>query len=1103
MKALIVALALLLLIVHIWLSRQLHDGPNEKILTEAVQPGINQGFGDGVTVRYEYLDGILEGTVGSKAEVKDALARARELRPAGRIINRLKVVSKPASLFAGLADGKLTLRGMVPDAETKTALGEAAAELGKGEVINELVVKSNVGTPSWSAGMPAFMGRFFDGTDAGEIEATAKGLRLKRGVRSSATKKDLMDSTEQWKLPLVDQITMVRDRPGKLLAKLKGKVLTLTGQVPSESDKSAIEAEAKEAGYDVVNNLEVREDVLAPKWQLSGFMGDFFKDSSEAELEIDPSNIRVNRKVDKMRVKLAWLDRAKGLMPGAKLVDQIGFPEGPDFDFGFKRNGDRLKLSGWVPTMDLKDKLVASTKAKFPDMPIDDELYVQPNVKMPDWGLSMPGFMGKLPAWGGWDGFRFSPRGFDMAGMTDDAKRKFGFASGMFKGMPKMSIPAPPATDPAKVLAVLKDKVLKLSGRVPNAKLKSALEAEAKKALPGMTVINQINVDAAKVKVPRWSDSLSPMLGEFFASKVDGSELEIEPGKLRLKQTLPDKKARDSWVSKAKGFMPGKNGFVDQLSVRPPPAPKPSIPSTILAVLDGKKLKLTGKVPSEKLKDALAASAKKSIPGVKITNELKVDKEKVMVPQWSDKVGPLFTDFLANKPKAAEFEIGDKLRLKQVVANKAVKSSMVARAKSIMPGSDQFIDQLSIAPPPKPKPSDPARILAVLKDDALNITGQVSSDDMKKAIGAAAAKSLPKVKITNNLKVDSNKIKVPAWEKTVSPMLGDFFSSKPKAAEFEIDPDKLRLKQVVASDAAKNFLAGKARGMMPGSNRFIDQLSVAPPPPKPEPMKPKPIKPTKPSRVLAVLKDNAIRLSGQVPNSALKQSLQEAAAKAHPKAKITNDLAVDSKVKLPAWDAKVSEMMTEFLISSKSAEFEIDPDKLRLKQELVDQKAKQDWVAKATKFMPGKDRFIDQLSVRPPAPPKPVVMTKPEPKPDPKPEPPKEKPRQELKNYVIYFATNSSWINQKHQAELREAAEMIKNMEGKKTNILVKGYADARGNAASNKRLSERRAYSVVGTLTSLGVDRELIEVLAVGEAESNDSGAYKNDRRVEVKLVR
>ena len=60
MKSLIVVLALLLLIVHVWFSRQLHDGPNEQILTEAVQPGVSQ---DGVSLRYDYLDGILEGVV--------------------------------------------------------------------------------------------------------------------------------------------------------------------------------------------------------------------------------------------------------------------------------------------------------------------------------------------------------------------------------------------------------------------------------------------------------------------------------------------------------------------------------------------------------------------------------------------------------------------------------------------------------------------------------------------------------------------------------------------------------------------------------------------------------------------------------------------------------------------------------------------------------------------------------------------------------------------------------------------------------------------------------------------------------------------------------
>ena len=71
--------------------------------------------------------------------------------------------------------------------------------------------------------------------------------------------------------------------------------------------------------------------------------------------------------------------------------------------------------------------------------------------------------------------------------------------------------------------------------------------------------------------------------------------------------------------------------------------------------------------------------------------------------------------------------------------------------------------------------------------------------------------------------------------------------------------------------------------------------------------------------------------------------------------------------------------------------------------------------------------------------------------------------------------------------------------------VEVQGHTDDEGSAASNLRLSERRADAVRRYLSDAGVDRARLTVRAVGEAEpiaSNDTEAGRaRNRRVVFRL--
>jgi OOP family OmpA-OmpF porin len=105
----------------------------------------------------------------------------------------------------------------------------------------------------------------------------------------------------------------------------------------------------------------------------------------------------------------------------------------------------------------------------------------------------------------------------------------------------------------------------------------------------------------------------------------------------------------------------------------------------------------------------------------------------------------------------------------------------------------------------------------------------------------------------------------------------------------------------------------------------------------------------------------------------------------------------------------------------------------------------------------------------------------------------------------ITFASNSSVIDPKFNSELQEAADFIKAHPGKK--LLVEGHTDTTGSAASNERMSQKRADTVRWVLVrDYGVNKANLTAKGFGEKnpiEDNATQAGRTaNRRVVIRLV-
>jgi outer membrane protein OmpA-like peptidoglycan-associated protein len=106
----------------------------------------------------------------------------------------------------------------------------------------------------------------------------------------------------------------------------------------------------------------------------------------------------------------------------------------------------------------------------------------------------------------------------------------------------------------------------------------------------------------------------------------------------------------------------------------------------------------------------------------------------------------------------------------------------------------------------------------------------------------------------------------------------------------------------------------------------------------------------------------------------------------------------------------------------------------------------------------------------------------------------------------IKFATGSAEITPEARAQLENLGKVLASRNGKLNpgEIVIEGHTDARGSAELNRKLSERRAESVVKHLVSAhGVDARVLRPVGRGKDELKDSARPDAEINRRVELVR
>ena len=114
---------------------------------------------------------------------------------------------------------------------------------------------------------------------------------------------------------------------------------------------------------------------------------------------------------------------------------------------------------------------------------------------------------------------------------------------------------------------------------------------------------------------------------------------------------------------------------------------------------------------------------------------------------------------------------------------------------------------------------------------------------------------------------------------------------------------------------------------------------------------------------------------------------------------------------------------------------------------------------------------------------------------------PLDNPTNLLHERLLYFAFDKSLVTSRFYGLLNaHAAYLIAHQDAK---VRLEGHCDERGTREYNIGLGERRASSVKGYLTAIGVPGDQIDTFSYGEEMPADPGrnweAWRKNRRVEI----
>ncbi len=368
----------------------------------------------------------------------------------------------------------------------------------------------------------------------------------------------------------------------------------------------------------------------------------------------------------------------------------------------------------------------------------------------------------------------------------------------------------------------------------------------------------------------------------------------------------------------------------------------------------------------------------------------------------------------------------------------------------------------------------------------LQLRGELPDEALRSKL-VKAAKLIPGVSKVDDQLIVADDIANPAWKGHISELLSNIVVSAESGRVFANNED-LMISGLVNSDIARNELGSRAKNIPHGKAVFLNKLTVDPW--------------NEPSLRLQ-RKGKKFILTGVLPDELVRQNTLNHAKTAAGDAELIDQTTLARRTRAPWWSKNSEIFLPKFFGQSVGPAFvSYSAGKMEAESTVSAPNIKNQLSRLSTSGIPNEVKRTLNIAVEEP---KPIVTIDPEtlPTPEPKPEPKPallEEVQVDLKKLAVYFDTSSATVKTSEKSKVVKAAALIKKAGLTETKLTVCGYADLRGNADFNRKLSLKRANAVRDKLIKLGVPAESLMVEFFGEDTSEvASRDLWKSRRVEI----
>lgn len=622
-----------------------------------------------------------------------------------------------------------------------------------------------------------------------------------------------------------------------------------------------------------------------------------------------------------------------------------------------------------------------------------------------------------------------------------------------------------PRDQPARVVIGADGAGWKLSGEVGDPALKEALAAALGSGRP---IKNDLRV-SDRVREPLWAGRAGELAALFFTQIPEGT-LELAEREFGLRGRIKGEKARDGLVASVRAYLPEDGKLRNELQLLP------DQPASLVAVREGGRVQLTGKLPDAPAVAALVGAL--DLAPLQVEPRLQGDA-RVETPAWSQALPAFLAGYFRQGPGRVEFQ-GKRLTIAGDRPASQGRGALDALLVPMRQAGCEITDLVRLVPDLEPE------FRARLAGGNLALEGRWPDRSGLDRL-LAGAKALGTTGLDSRIKVESAVRTTPALE--ALPGLLQAFFTKRQAGEFLYDGKTLRVLGEVEGAAARDALiADLTRRLPPGMTLDSSGLRLAPPPPVPVPPPamppvPSPGKPGLAPWLVVQFGAAGRRIEGQLPGEADRKALTAAVAPQAPGMSLADALKISPDTAPAPWVEPISRFLPKFGALVPEGRLELREGKLTLSGQAPDPKTRDSLLAELAGALPNDlVKVEDKMTVREGG-----AMAESAP------------------TFVVYFNAGSDWIRPDGRVEIDKAAAAASALPPGAT-VLVKGFADARGDSMSNQKLSELRAEAVRQGLLQRGLAAESLELIGVGDREASpgkSEDVWSKDRRVEIIAVR